>query len=200
MSSYFAGFMIDYTGRWDVVFYYLGIITAIWCILFVSFIFVYYPIYVMLQITYFVFFQAILCFERPQTHPYISEKEKQFIQSKIIYLENKECGLQPTPWKAMLTSRPVIVLIFSASFYSWAFNVVNTDLPKYMNDVIHISIRKNAIYSSLPKVLSIFITLFAGFLSDWMLVKRRISLTKIRKIFAALGSFNEIITYFRMCV
>lgn len=85
----------------------------------------------------------------------------------------------------MLTSQPVIILAIASSFYSWSFNVVNTDLPKYMNDVLHISIRKNAVYSSLPKILSILISLCTGFLSDWMLKKW--SLTKIRKLFAALG-------------
>lgn len=56
-----------------------------------------------------------------------------------------------------------------------------------MNDVLHISIEKNAIYSSLPRVVSVFVSLFAGFASDWMYKTGYVDKTKVRKIFVALG-------------
>lgn len=65
--------------------------------------------------------------------------------------------------------------------------MVNSDLPKYMNDILHVSVARNGLYSALPKVLSIFVSLSTGFVSDYMHAKRGVSLTKIRKIFVALG-------------
>lgn len=35
VSTYFAGLLIHYTHRWDLTFYYLSVITVIWCIVFV---------------------------------------------------------------------------------------------------------------------------------------------------------------------
>lgn len=71
--------------------------------------------------------------------------------------------------------------------YSWGFYIVNTDLPKYLNDVMHVSVRKNGLYSSLPRILAIFISVGSGFTGDWMHEKRQISMTTIRKLFVALG-------------
>lgn len=65
---------------------------------------------------------------------------------------------------------------------------MNTDISKYINDVLHVSVRKNGIYSSLPKILSIFVSVSSGFVSDWMHEKRNMKLTTIRKLFVALGN------------
>lgn len=70
--------------------------------------------------------------------------------------------------------------------YSWAFSVINTDFSKYINDVLHVPIQMNAIYSSVPRIASVFVSIFTGFISDWMHEKRDVSLTTIRKTFAAL--------------
>lgn len=77
----------------------------------------------------------------------------------------------------------------------WGYFVVNVDLPKYMNDVMHVSVEKNGLYSSLPKFLSIFVSIFTGFVSDWMYEKCKISLTIIRKVFVSLGT-----TYFTILI
>lgn len=143
----------------------------------------------------------------------MSESEKSFLKNKTsAYLESNRKNLPPTPWKAIITNTPVIALLvcsvsltlfvwsfsnFSSTFvcfyliaqkglYSWAFYVVNTDLPKYMNDVLHIPIQKNAVYSSVPRIVNIIVSVCTGFISDWMHVNRGFSLTTIRKTFAAL--------------
>lgn len=58
-----------------------------------------------------------------------------------------------------------------------------------MNDVLHVSVLKNGIYSSLPSVAGIFVSLCAGWLSDWMIGKKQISITTTRKVFITLGSY-----------
>lgn len=103
---------------------------------------------------------------------------------KIDYLNDK--SNLPTPWRKILASRPFIALCIAATFRSWSSNVINYDLPKYLNDVLHISMKKNALYSSLPFILVIITYIIAGFLSDWMVRKSSVSLTNIRKIFVAV--------------
>lgn len=132
----------------------------------------------------------MLCYDRPRNHPFISNQEKEFLEKQIDYLESNE--VLSTPWIKILTSRPVIILAVARCFNSWVLNITQYDLPKYMNDVLHISIKKNALYSSLPKIANIFVILFAGFLSDWMFQKRGLSLTKVRRIFIAVCKLKKI--------
>ncbi|XP_031622717.1 sialin-like, partial [Contarinia nasturtii] len=165
ISLNFAGFLIYYTGRWDYVFYSFAIFATINWTLF-----------------------ALLCYDNPRDHPFIGNEEKNFLEEKINYLEKDRKDKLSTPWIKIFTSKPMIAHIIHASVCAWMFNINNANLPKYMNDVLHISITKNAITSSVPKVAKLIIALFAGFLSDWMLEKKGISITKIRKIFVVLSS------------
>lgn len=41
----------------------------------------------------------------------------------------------------------------------------------------------------MPRIASVFVSIFTGFISDWMHEKRDVSLTTIRKTFAALCNF-----------
>lgn len=75
---------------------------------------------------------------------------------------------------------------------NWTSYAVN--LPKYLNDVLHVPIQKNAVYSALPRIINIGVSIFSGFISDWMHVKRGIGLTTIRKIFAALCMCTQFLT------
>lgn len=71
--------------------------------------------------------------------------------------------------------------------YSWSFYIINNDLPKYLNDVLHVSIEENSIYSSVPKVLSVIISTGSGFVCDLMLNKLNYNRTNIRKAFVVLS-------------
>lgn len=84
----------------------------------------------------------------------------------------------------------LILCCYSQGLANWAFYVVSMDLPKYLNDILHIPIQKNAIYSSIPRIASIFVSILTGFISDWMHTNRGDSLTNIRKIFAASCIYN----------
>lgn len=83
-----------------------------------------------------------------------------------------------------------IRFLFQA-LYSWSFYIVNIDLPKYLNDVLHVSIQKNSIYSSVPRILSIIISLASGLIGDLMNTKCRISRTCVRKTFVILSRWNR---------
>lgn len=43
----------------------------------------------------------------------------------------------------------------------------------------------------MPRIASVFVSIFTGFISDWMHEKRDVSLTTIRKSFAALCNFQK---------
>lgn len=156
-----------------------------------------------------------LCYNRPEKNPFISEAEKCYLEQQISDFNKTNSELPPTPWKSMLFCPPVIALSFSIvcyciflrltfeiillnccllfqALYSWSFYIVNIDLPKYLNDVLHVSIQKNSIYSSVPRVLSIIISLASGFIGDLMITKCKISRTCVRKVFVILSKFGHL--------
>lgn len=71
--------------------------------------------------------------------------------------------------------------------YSWSFYIINNDLPKYLNDILHVSIEKNGIYSSIPKILSVIVSIGSGFMCDLMLNKFHYDRTCVRKMFVVLS-------------
>lgn len=73
----------------------------------------------------------------------------------------------------------------------WAFTVMSVNFPKYLSDVLHIPIKKVSIYTSVPRFINIIVSIFSGFVSDWMYSKRKIRLTTVRKIFVVLGKNDQ---------
>lgn len=60
------------------------------------------------------------------------------------------------------------------------------DLPKYMNDVLHVSIQENGIYTSVPWAMRIIVSFAGGYVSDWLIATERISISNARKMFVII--------------
>lgn len=52
----------------------------------------------------------LLCYSDPESHPFISDKEKDFLKKELGQLE-RDKTLPPTPWRAILTSIPMMALV-----------------------------------------------------------------------------------------
>lgn len=86
------------TNRWDVVFYFFGGVSILYWIVF-----------------------SYLCYDRPETNPFISEAEKAYLERKINDFDKDHSKLPATPWRSMLCSPPVMALSFSTVRY-WNFS------------------------------------------------------------------------------
>lgn len=76
----------------------------------------------LLFIYFFFSFQSLLCYSTPNTHPYISKKELNYLNANVTSSDNK--GIKdPVPWRAILTSAPVWALVWAAvsliTFLPW---------------------------------------------------------------------------------
>lgn len=67
--------------------------------------------------------------------------------------------------------------------YGCSFQIINTDLPKYLNDVLHVSISDNGLYSAIPRVLSVFVSIGSGVVADVLQNRLNIDRTNVRKLF-----------------
>lgn len=59
------------------------------------------------------FFQVFLCYSTPNSHPFISDEEKEYLNNNII-ASGLHKELDPTPFKALLRSVPLWVLVLAA--------------------------------------------------------------------------------------
>ncbi|CAB3371453.1 Hypothetical predicted protein [Cloeon dipterum] len=158
-----SGVLIEAFG-WESVFYFFGSCAIVWFIIF-----------------------TLICYSKPDEHPYITEKEKKFLHEKLDDTVNKD--LPPIPWKSIFTSVPLWGLVAAQVGHDWGFYTLVTDLPLYMSDVLHYSIGKNGLVSSIPYLVMWIVSLTSGLLADWLLKKKYLSITNVRKIFTSIASF-----------
>ncbi|KAF0772211.1 sialin-like [Aphis craccivora] len=124
-SNFLSGFTIQYIpGGWPNVFYFFGVISLIWFVLWCLFV-----------------------YNDPNSHPFISDMERDYLKQSIGSLKRKK-DLPSTPWISILTSWPVWALIIVEAGNDWGGFTIISDLPKYMSDVLHFSIMETNIVHS----------------------------------------------------
>nr|XP_018897004.1 PREDICTED: putative inorganic phosphate cotransporter isoform X2 [Bemisia tabaci] len=161
-----GGIIIDVSGHWQNVFFIFGILGIGWYILW-----------------------AFFTYENPSSHPFISDEEKQYLLDTIGQLERKKT-LGPIPWREMMKSKPLWSLIIAEFGHSWAVFVILSDLPKYMNDVIHFTIAENGLLSAVPNLTAWAVSIISSYLADWILKRKYMSMNTQRKVFAIIGCWG----------
>lgn len=178
-------------------------------------------------------FQIILCYSSPLSHPFIHDIERSYLESEVSnQVRFDSYNNQVIPWRSILTSGPVLALVFAQVstnsnhvgkqlkfviysttfslviefFYSflcclwqfslqlaqdWGFYVTETYLPKYLNDILGVSIGDNGILSSIPHVAELILLFFVGVFSDWMIANQVMSITNARKLFVSIGMLSQ---------
>ncbi|XP_031618756.1 putative inorganic phosphate cotransporter isoform X2 [Contarinia nasturtii] len=163
-GSSISGLLISNYG-WTSVFYWFGGAAVIWCVIF-----------------YFI------CYNNPESHPFITKREKDYLSRELGELKRRDD--LPTPWRKLFTSPAVIALIFAQIGHNWGLFIIINDLPKYMNDVLRFSIKKNGMYTSLPYVVLWIVALCTGFLSDFLIKRRYLGITFSRKLFTSIAAIG----------
>ncbi|KAJ8913208.1 hypothetical protein NQ315_016150 [Exocentrus adspersus] len=159
-----SGALIAATKDWAIVFYVFGIMGIVWVILFM-----------------------LLCYANPESHPFITEKEKIYLSGEIANVPQDE---KVIPWKAILTSWPIWALVVAQIGHDWGFFTMVTDLPKYMKDVLHFNVKENGVWSSVPYIFMWLVSMSSGWLCDWLISKKGLSLTTARKTFTTIASMG----------
>jgi hypothetical protein len=58
-----------------------------------------------------------------------------------------------------------------------------------MSDVLRFPIKENGLYSSLPYASMWIVSIALGFVSDWLISRKKITITNARKLFTTIGEF-----------
>ncbi|XP_035775354.1 putative inorganic phosphate cotransporter isoform X1 [Anopheles albimanus] len=166
LGNLLSGVLLHNIEGWSSVFYFFGGLGILWFVIF-----------------------TLLCYSDPESHPFISEKEKDYLKRELGTLE-RDRTLPPTPWRYILTSVPMMALVCAQIGHDWGFFIMVTDLPKYMSDVLRFSIKDNGLYSSLPYLVMWIVSLSTGVLSDWLITSGRMTITFGRKLFTTIASIG----------
>ncbi|KAL7051886.1 hypothetical protein ACKWTF_004679 [Chironomus riparius] len=158
MANFVSGYISISLG-WEWIFYTFSITTIIWCI-----------------IWFFTVHRS------PETDTWITATEKQFIINSLAD-KNGEKAVTKPPWKSLLTSLPLWAIIVAHSSYTWGFFTMMTQLPSYMDEVLHFNLKNSAVISSLPYLAFTLVAFSSGFLADWIFKKNFLTVTQIRKYF-----------------
>ncbi|XP_034830468.1 putative inorganic phosphate cotransporter [Maniola hyperantus] len=164
-GSYFSG-LIMHTGTWENVFYMFGGFGLAWFAIW-----------------------TVLCYSTPNTHPYISDNEKKFLNENVQALIHSEKQvLDPVPWKALLRSIPLWSLIIAGIGHDWGYFTMVTDLPKYMTDVLKFNIKRAGLLSALPYIAMWIASFFFGLLCDFCIKRKCHSIQNARKIYTTIAA------------
>ncbi|XP_067626046.1 putative inorganic phosphate cotransporter [Eurosta solidaginis] len=163
VSNSISGALLRYT-TWRWVFYTFTIMAALW-----------------------IFFFIIMCFSDPESHPYIRDKEKDYLMLHMGRL-GRNHNQPPFPWVAVFKSKEIWSLIGAQIAHDWGFYVMLTYFPKFLNDVLQLKIMKTGFYSSIPFLVFWFASLGFGAIASWVIKKNINHATMIRKIMTFIGA------------
>ncbi|XP_012545589.1 putative inorganic phosphate cotransporter [Bombyx mori] len=164
-GSYLSG-LIMHEGSWENVFYMFGGLGFLWFL-----------------------FWTVLCYSTPNTHPYISDEEKKFLNQNVdALIHSKKQALDPIPWKGLLRSVPLWALIIAGIGHDWGYFTMVTDLPKYMTDVLKFNIKSTGILSALPYVAMWIASFFFGLVCDFCIKRGYHSIQNARKIYTTIAA------------
>ncbi|XP_058791623.1 putative inorganic phosphate cotransporter [Phymastichus coffea] len=153
-----SGLILRYSSvGWPGVFYFFGGIGILWFVLW-----------------------ALLCYNDPDEHPFISDKEKTYLRESLHELTHKDSPA--VPWLHIFRSRCFWALLAVQIGHDWGLYTLVTDLPKYMSSVLRFSVEYNGYLSSLPNLCSVFYCLFISWITDKMITLDYVSRTNARKI------------------
>lgn len=165
LANSLSGLLLQYSSiGWRSVFYFFGSLCVVWFIVF-----------------------TVVCYSSPDDHPFVSDEEKNYVQNATR--ENTSYKkIPPTPWRHILTSSKVWTLVIAQVGHDWGLFTIVTDLPLYMNDILHFSIKSNGLLITLPYLAMWIVSLSSSVLADWLINTEKLSRTNVRKLLTTVGS------------
>ncbi|EDV45847.2 uncharacterized protein Dere_GG18727 [Drosophila erecta] len=164
LSGLLAHYGFD--GGWPSIFYVFGLISAIWCVVFIW-----------------------LVQESPAVSTRISEAERRHIIEAIWQAQPQPEERGGTPFPGIAKSPPFYAILVAHAGQNYGYETLMTMLPTYMYRVLDVSIRANGMISSLPYLAMWILAIVFGVVAD-CLIRRSCSITAVRKLMNSLGQYG----------
>ncbi|EDW85863.1 uncharacterized protein Dwil_GK23292 [Drosophila willistoni] len=155
------GYIIDLIG-WESVYYVSGVVGTFW----------------------FISWQ-FLVFDSPAEHPRIDESERRYIEKSLgASVQNTNPG--PTPWREIVTSRPVWMNVVAQWGGIWGLFTLMTHGPTYFRIIHHWDVKATGFLSGLPHLMRMLFAYGFSMFADYLLRTERVSRTNVRKLATAV--------------
>lgn len=112
----------------------------------------------------------------------ISDKEKEYILSKQLE-DVHDVRKMKIPWKGIIKSTPFLSLLLIICFQEFGIFIITSEISIYMDAVLKVALKDNALYSSLPHIMWWIMSYVFLFLAQCITAKQYLSLTALRKLF-----------------
>lgn len=112
---------------------------------------------------------------------FITQEEANYIESSLTHSEDFHQKKIPIPWKAIFTSVPFYALLVVRCAEAWGFTTIQAEMPSYMNGVLKLDIKSNALYSALPYLTMWVLSYVYLIIADVVIKKELLTLTALRK-------------------
>ncbi|XP_046687591.1 putative inorganic phosphate cotransporter [Homalodisca vitripennis] len=122
----------------------------------------------------------------------ISDREREYIITTRIGSSSHSQGMK-TPWRHILTSRPVWALTAAHFSFNWGKWTLITELSSFLRHVYGYDIKSNGLLSALPPVCCLLMVLVFSYIADFINMKEFISLTLSRKISNSIAQWGSAI-------
>lgn len=163
-----SGLLADEVG-WESVFYFFGALGIAWFLCW-----------------------TLLCYDSPAKHPRISKEECQYIETNI-FSRNEGNNLPfPPVWQFMKTPA-VLALVLVHFGHNWGLYTLLTEIPTYLNNIQHFSLKANGFLSALPYLLMVLASLAIGWIADWLIDSGKLSTRNTRKLCNSVAHYGSAI-------
>ncbi|KAL7675785.1 hypothetical protein ACOME3_002049 [Neoechinorhynchus agilis] len=156
---------IGFGPSWAALFYLNAMLTFTWCILWV-----------------------VLFRTDPQKHPFVSQKEKDYILRNTV--PRRPISFRKIPWLKILKSRAFIAHDAYHTLVNWGFYIMLTNTPTYMKHVLKFDIKETGFISCIPFLLIWLTTTSSGLVADVLISRQILSRTAVRKLANSIGAFG----------
>ncbi|XP_046680558.1 putative inorganic phosphate cotransporter isoform X1 [Homalodisca vitripennis] len=164
-----AGYLAASPWGWPSIFYCTGLCGVLWSVV-------------------WLFVGA----DSPESHPSISDREREYIITTRIGSSSHSQGMK-TPWRHILTSRPIWALTAAHFSFNWGKWTLITELSSFLRHVYGYDIKSNGLLSALPPVCCLLMVLVFSYIADFINMKEFISLTLSRKISNSIAQWGSAI-------
>ncbi|CRK96190.1 CLUMA_CG009619, isoform A [Clunio marinus] len=122
-------------------------------------------------------------YDSPENHPRIHPKEKEYILkslgSSVIRSDEKKIE---TPWKEILTSKPVWIHSLAQWGGIWGIFTIMTQAPTYFRFIHGWGIEMAGILSGFPHLLRVTFAILFSLAGDYILSKNMMTRSNLRKL------------------
>ncbi|XP_050689349.1 putative inorganic phosphate cotransporter [Eriocheir sinensis] len=162
----------SFLGGWPAVFYVCGVAGILWCLAW-----------------------TLAIHENPERHTRITSEEKKYLMAHCVVRKDK----MALPWGQLARCLPFWAITVMHIGNNWGYYTFVTELPAYLSNMQHFSIKSNGMMSALPYLIKCCYSLSFCLLMDRATSRGKLSVLSVRRLSSMLATYIPAVALVGMC-